>query len=665
MKVALLLALASSSIFAAGPVWDSSGNGQLNGTYNFRQVLYVSDGSGNFSRQIAYFGTIGFDGTGTYTLSAANTQLNTGNLTSIQPTGTYSVSASGFGFLSNPLIPGAQVQFLVSNHILIGSSTENGGAKGLFDNDLFVATPATPSLANANFNGAYTLSSFAPGRDVSFVLNPDGAGHLGTVTNSGYDVNGGTFSGSSANATYGVSGGVIVINNGGTFSAGGFIVSYEIENLYMCPDGNFLFGGSPDGYDIVVGVRNANGAGTLTAGLYNEIGLDEYGTELSEDRSSSIDTYYGAFNVFPGDGASVSDVIGHERVLTAGLSAQNYTYSVLPAPPAPGLSFSFLGPDVYTIGAGGVRIGFGIGPYLGIEVALPAPTIQIYQDPTIYLFPNGIVDTASSAPYTAGISPGEFITIYNGINLAAGSQCWTAGPPFPTNFGAVRVLIDNIEAPIYCAGSQITVIVPYEVSASPIASIQVIRAGSGSSNVVTTYVYPTTPGVFTVPAGGIGYAAAQHGDYSLITPANPAQPGETIVVYLSGLGSVLPVNGIAAVDGAAAAPNGDPIVGNIAVNVGGYNSTSIPYAGLTPGTAGLYQINFRVPASVPVGNDVLAIVGAGSYSAQALLPVGGGSPQSFHPAALIEGATPQRRAVLPRLRLGPQQPGEPFRSETQ
>jgi uncharacterized protein (TIGR03437 family) len=643
MNRIIVLALAAAGMaLGAGPAWDSSGNGQLNGTYNFRQVLYISDGSGNINSQIAYFGNISFNGAGAYTLSSTNTLLDNSGTVSIQPTGAYSVAASGYGFLSNPLIPGASVYFLVSNHILLGSSTESGGSKGAFNNDLFIAAPVTPTFTNASFSGAYTLAGFLPSVDVSYTMNPDGAGHLGTVSNSGYNVSGGRFGRFSTNATYAFAGGVAVINNGGTFSAGGFLVSYEMENVYMSPDANFIFGGSPNGYDMFVGVRNlASGTPALTPGLYYEIGLDEDASQYISDQTANIDTYYGVFNAFSGT------TLGHERLLYAGSSAEGTAYTTIYQ------TGSYTGPAnvgqldpsatvQYTIGAGGIRIGFGIGPWLGIEVALPAAPPTPSGAP--FIDPTGIVNTASSAPFTAGISPGEFITLYNGVNLANTSQCWTAGPPFPTSLGGVQVLIDNVPAPVYCVGPQITVIVPYAVGASPIASIQVVN-NSVNSNVATAYVYKTAPGVFTVPAGGLGFAAAQHGNYSLITPANPAQPGETIVVYLSGLGNVFPVNGVPPVDGAATGLNGDTVVSTIQVDVAGFGSTSIPYAGLTPGTAGLYQINFQVPANAPAGNDALAIVGPGSYSSQALLPVGTGStPQSSGPAT----ATGDTR--LPRLR---------------
>ncbi len=642
MKFILML-FAASTLFAAGPAWDSSGNGLLNGTYNFRHVQHTSDGSGNIVSEIAYSGTINFSGTGTYTLSGSNTFASTSGPLGIPSSGTYSVAASGYGFLSDPLVAGASVYFLVANHILLGSATENPGANESYNNDLFVAAPATSTFTNASFTGAYTIAGFIPGNDVTYQLNPDGAGNLGTVNKSGYNESG-TYTQSVPGATYTFSNGVALMTIGVNVVGNGVPVSYGQESLYMSPDTNFVFGGSPNGFDFFVGVRNAASSTSLTNGLYYEVGLDEDASQYASDQTANIDTYYGVFNAFSGT------TLGHERLLYAGSSAEGVAYTTTyPTGSYTGTAnVGQLDPSAtvqYTIGAGGIRIGFGIGPWLGIEVAIPAaaptPSGSTFIDPT------GIVNTASSAPFTAGVSPGEFITLYNGVGLSNSTQCWTAGPPFPTTLGGVQVLIDNIAAPIYCVGPQITIIVPYEVSASPIASIQVTNNGT-NSNIATAFVNTTTPGVFTVPAGGLGAAAAQHGNYSLITTANPAQPGEEIVVYLSGLGRVFPVNGVSAIDGGAAGPNGDTVVANIEVDVAGFGSTSIPYAGVTPGTAGLYQINFVVPTSAPPGNDALAIVGPGSYSSQALLPVGAGSAgHSTLPAA---SATSNQRKVLPRLR---------------
>jgi len=632
MKIVLLFLTAAGLVSAAAPTWDTSGDGLLSGTYNFRQVLYISDGSGNINQQIAYFGTIAFDGNGNYALSGSNTLVDSSGTMGIPATGTYSVASSGYGFLSNPLLAGQSLYFLVSNGILIGSSTESPGANDSFNNDLFVAAPATPTFTKASFTGSYTIAGYQPSlvgpqnaKDVTFQLSPDGAGNLGTVNFTGYQgAQSTTITQAAASVTYSFTNGTVTI----PFPANGFTNLPGPINLYLSPDTNFVFGGSPTGYDIYVGVRNAasqDGTPTLASGLYYEVGLDEDESQLVSDGTANIDTYYGVFNAFQSNGTGT--ILGHERLLYAGSSAEGVAYTTTyPTGSYTGpANVGQLDPSAtvqYTVGAGSIRIGFGVGPWLGIEVAVPANYVEILEPSAVYLPATGIVNTASSAPFTSGISPGEFITLYNGRNLANTSTCWTAGPPFPTTLAGVQVMIDGIAAPIYCVGPQITVIVPYEVSAYPIASIQVIN-GTLPSNTVTAYVYKTTPGVFTVPVGGLGFAAAQHGNYSLITTANPALPGETIVVYLSGLGSVFPVNGVAAVDGGATGPKGDNVVSNIEVDVAGFGSTNIPYAGLTPSTAGLYQINFQVPTTAPAGNDVLAVVGPGSYYGQAVLPVGG------------------------------------------
>src|ERR1700688_2766517 len=70
--VAALLLLATAGAgraLANGPAYDSSGNGNLNGTYYFRQVLYIiGDQSGDITRGIALNGSLQFNGDGTYTM---------------------------------------------------------------------------------------------------------------------------------------------------------------------------------------------------------------------------------------------------------------------------------------------------------------------------------------------------------------------------------------------------------------------------------------------------------------------------------------------------------------------------------------------------------------------------------------------------------------------
>ena len=85
---------------------------------------------------------------------------------------------------------------------------------------------------------------------------------------------------------------------------------------------------------------------------------------------------------------------------------------------------------------------------------------------------------------------------------------------------------------------------------------------------------------------------AQHSDFSLVAADHPAKPGEYLVMYLAGMGATNPT-----VPSGQPSPAVEPlarVMTQPAVTVDGQNA-AIVYAGLTPGAAGLYQINFQVP----------------------------------------------------------------------
>ena len=136
---------------------------------------------------------------------------------------------------------------------------------------------------------------------------------------------------------------------------------------------------------------------------------------------------------------------------------------------------------------------------------------------------------------------------------------------------------------------------------------------------ITTFLSQSTPGVFSQSQNGIGAASASHADFSLVTNANPARPGETILVYLTGLGSVSP----AIADGVPA-PTAEPLArasdANISVRMQG-RPAAITYAGLAPGFVGLYQINVTIPAGTTAGSQFLNVLGSGAQSSQIQIPV--------------------------------------------
>jgi uncharacterized protein (TIGR03437 family) len=110
---------------------------------------------------------------------------------------------------------------------------------------------------------------------------------------------------------------------------------------------------------------------------------------------------------------------------------------------------------------------------------------------------------------------------------------------------------------------------------------------------------------------------AQHADYSQITADSPAIAGETIIVYAAGLGPT--------------EPNPDPgeipqhaaqTAGSVTVLLDGsaLPQELIKYAGVTPGIAGLYQINLLLPASLGANPEIRVAMADQASRAGVVLP---------------------------------------------
>ena len=104
---------------------------------------------------------------------------------------------------------------------------------------------------------------------------------------------------------------------------------------------------------------------------------------------------------------------------------------------------------------------------------------------------------------------------------------------------------------------------------------------------------------------------AVHQDWSaLIGADNPAQPGEVIHAYASGLGPTIP-----AVNYGQPAPSSEPFA-HLRVNYTCVddlnNPVSVLYEGLAPGLIGIYQIDLRLPTRPRSGDFGVHCSGLGS-----------------------------------------------------
>jgi uncharacterized protein (TIGR03437 family) len=172
--------------------------------------------------------------------------------------------------------------------------------------------------------------------------------------------------------------------------------------------------------------------------------------------------------------------------------------------------------------------------------------------------------------------------------------------PFPTSLGGVTVSINGVLAPIYFVSSgQINCIVPYEATTGQTAAIVVTNNGT-VSNSVTVALARTSPGVFTVDTSGTGDGAITHANGNLVNASSPATKGETVEMYVSGLGGLT-----TSVNDGFGASGVDNATTPLKIYVAGVAvpATSISYQGLTA-DAGLYQINFTVPATLAVSGEL-------------------------------------------------------------
>jgi uncharacterized protein (TIGR03437 family) len=238
----------------------------------------------------------------------------------------------------------------------------------------------------------------------------------------------------------------------------------------------------------------------------------------------------------------------------------------------------------------------------------------------------GIVSTGSYAP--GPFAPNSLITVF-GTGLAIGPRGVTpadiVGNTLPTELNSTRVLIDNYPVSLfYVSEGQINLLIPAKQGLGK-SDLVVVREGQRGP-VVTIDVAPAAPALFVDG----GYAIATHGDNSLITADKPARPGELIVVYAAGLGktATTPGNGelVPWLSALADLSSFRVTLGGVAVA-----ATKIFYAGLTPQSAGLYQVNFWVPDTVLGDPEVRLFVGDAGSPAGVKLRVLGSSQQLSGP----------------------------------
>ncbi len=189
----------------------------------------------------------------------------------------------------------------------------------------------------------------------------------------------------------------------------------------------------------------------------------------------------------------------------------------------------------------------------------------------------------------ASIAPGMLTSIF-GQNLSLESES-AASFPLPEALGGTSIQIgDGFGGMIFVSPNQENVQSPFESTANTLGPITIFRSDLAISNRVEIEVESSQPSIFV--AGGSLLPIVTDTNFQLVTPLRPVRTGDALIAFMSGLGVVEPFVGTG-----AASPTPPAVVDGVTMIINEIVVTPL-FAGLTPGFAGLYQLNFVVPEGV-------------------------------------------------------------------
>lgn len=297
---------------------------------------------------------------------------------------------------------------------------------------------------------------------------------------------------------------------------------------------------------------------------------------------------------------------------------------------------------------------------------------------------NMIAGAGYSFPVPINAAPGEILNLYvQGIGSGLTQRATATSLPLPTQLAGISVTLtqrnpsQSVPVPILavrplstCTSTAsatpcgrftvVTVQMPFELVPACQPTIQIcpetpvllnatqlvvsengVAGGAVNVNPLADQIHIANACDVNLPmaTGGCSVPEITHADGTLVTQNSPAHPGEEIVIWAFGLGATKPAVATGAITPTPApiaqtfqevnfefAPNAGPSKGlpeSLTACATTPTCLNTPvFAGLTPGEAGLYQVNFIVPAPavapVPCGGQVtsnftLTLVGQDSF----------------------------------------------------
>jgi len=210
------------------------------------------------------------------------------------------------------------------------------------------------------------------------------------------------------------------------------------------------------------------------------------------------------------------------------------------------------------------------------------------------------IANAASGPVSEFAAPSELLSLYGvGIGPQTSQGGHVENGAFTSSLGGYQVLFDGVAAPLlYVGPTQINTIVPKEVWGQDFTYLQIVTP-SGTIDGPLLAVRPAEPSLFQNSQTGL--AAALNQDSSPNSRQNPAKAGSIVTIFASGGGTPAWSNGqLVPTNQAGPAPQ------PVSVLAAGRTSLEVRYAGDAPGlVAGVMQINFRLPDTLPSGDTFM------------------------------------------------------------
>ncbi|MBZ5608225.1 MAG: hypothetical protein LAP38_08210 [Acidobacteriia bacterium] len=199
-------------------------------------------------------------------------------------------------------------------------------------------------------------------------------------------------------------------------------------------------------------------------------------------------------------------------------------------------------------------------------------------------------------------------------NICPGAAASIFGSNFGSSASAVTVTVGTKTGYVLAATpGQINVQIPFEVSDG--ATTLTVKVASATSSAFNLTLKKYSPAFFTQGGAGTGPANVFNAQgNALIKESAPAKPGDNLFTYLTGLGPTTPATATGLVTALAKAATAATLT------IGGADA-NVAFAGVTPQTVGVYQVNFTVPTGAQGTQPLVLTVGGVSSTAAVTLPL--------------------------------------------